>query len=173
MKYQNVLIANDGTFRVGDTKFRLTKVGTAEIKTVMMKGGQPSTIETAYAKQNGLHFRLDRPVGELRAIRFLGALHFAEIGAGASLRLVGDLRHHIFSALIHDLIDELRAVLVEHHLARQPLTVDLHAFATQGLGGFGWRYGLRRRQLCTHSLTRRFGSGAGDWCCSRHPCRSD
>jgi hypothetical protein len=53
VKYQNVLIANDGTFRVGDTKFRLTKPGTAEIKTVMMKDGQPSTIETAYAKQNG------------------------------------------------------------------------------------------------------------------------
>jgi hypothetical protein len=53
VKYQNVLIANDGTFRVGDTKFKLTKPGTAEIKTVMMKDGQPSTIETAYAKQNG------------------------------------------------------------------------------------------------------------------------
>ena len=53
VKYQNVLIANDGSFRVGDTKFRLTKPGTAEIKTVMMKDGQPSTIETAYAKQNG------------------------------------------------------------------------------------------------------------------------
>ena len=53
VKYQNVLIANDGSFRVGDTKFRLTKHGTAEIKTVMMKDGQPSTIETAYAKQNG------------------------------------------------------------------------------------------------------------------------
>lgn len=52
-KYQNVLIASDGTFRVGDTKFTLTKPGTAEIKTVMMKDGQPSTIETAYAKQNG------------------------------------------------------------------------------------------------------------------------
>jgi hypothetical protein len=53
VKYQNVLIASDGTFRVGDTKFKLTKPGTAEIKTVMMKDGQPSTIETAYAKQNG------------------------------------------------------------------------------------------------------------------------
>lgn len=53
VKYQNVLIASDGTFRVGDTKFRLTKQGTAEIKTVMMKDGQPSTIETAFAKQNG------------------------------------------------------------------------------------------------------------------------
>jgi hypothetical protein len=53
VKYANVLIANDATFRVGDTKFRLTKPGTAEIKTVMMKDGQPSSIETAYAKQNG------------------------------------------------------------------------------------------------------------------------
>jgi hypothetical protein len=53
VKYQNVLIASDGTFRVGDTKFTLTKPGTAQIKTVMMKDGQPSTIETAFAKQNG------------------------------------------------------------------------------------------------------------------------
>jgi hypothetical protein len=53
VKYQNILIASDGTFRVGDTKFTLTKPGTAQIKTVMMKDGQPSTIETAYAKQNG------------------------------------------------------------------------------------------------------------------------
>lgn len=52
LKAQNVLIASDGTFRVGDTKFKLTKPGTAEIKTVMMKDGQPSSIETAYAKQN-------------------------------------------------------------------------------------------------------------------------
>lgn len=52
LKYQNVLIAADGTFRVGDTKFTLTKQGTAEIKTVMVKAGQPSTIETAYAKQS-------------------------------------------------------------------------------------------------------------------------
>ena len=53
VKYANVLIANDATFRVGDTKFKLTKPGKAEIKTVMMKDGQPSSIETAYAKQNG------------------------------------------------------------------------------------------------------------------------
>jgi hypothetical protein len=53
VKYQNVLIASDNTFRVGDAKFTLTRPGTAQIKTVMMKDGQPSTIETAYAKQNG------------------------------------------------------------------------------------------------------------------------
>src|SRR4051812_11836415 len=52
LKYQNVLIASDGTFRVGDTKFTLTKPGTAQIKTVMTNNGQ-QTIETSYAKQNG------------------------------------------------------------------------------------------------------------------------
>jgi hypothetical protein len=51
LKYQNVLIASDGTFRVGDTKFTLTKPGTAQIKTVMTNNGQ-QTIETSYAKQN-------------------------------------------------------------------------------------------------------------------------
>lgn len=53
VKYQNVLIASDNSFRVGDTKFMLTKPGTAQIKTVMTKDGQPSSMETAYAKQNG------------------------------------------------------------------------------------------------------------------------
>jgi hypothetical protein len=53
VKYQNVLIASDGTFRVGDSKFTLTKPGTAQIKTVMTQAGNPSTIETAFARQNG------------------------------------------------------------------------------------------------------------------------
>jgi hypothetical protein len=53
VKYQNVLIASDGTFRVGDSKFTLTKPGTAQIKTVVTGANGPSTIETAYAKQNG------------------------------------------------------------------------------------------------------------------------
>jgi len=52
VKYQNVLIASDGTFRVGDTKFTLTKPGTAQIKTVRGAEGQ-QTLETSYAKQNG------------------------------------------------------------------------------------------------------------------------
>lgn len=52
LKYQNVLIASDNTFRVGDSKFTLTKQGTAQIKTVITKNGQ-QTMETSYAKQNG------------------------------------------------------------------------------------------------------------------------
>jgi len=52
VKYQNVLIASDNSFRVGDSKFTLTKQGTAQIKTVMTKNGQ-QTMETSYAKQNG------------------------------------------------------------------------------------------------------------------------
>lgn len=51
MKYQDVLI-RDNAFRVGDSKFTLTKAGTAQIKTVMTNpatGAQ--SLETAYAKQ--------------------------------------------------------------------------------------------------------------------------
>lgn len=51
VKYQDVLIKNNA-FRVGDSKFMLTRQGTAQVKTVMGDGGG-STMETAYAKQNG------------------------------------------------------------------------------------------------------------------------
>lgn len=47
VKYQDVLIKNNA-FRIGDSKFTLTRPGTAQVKTVM-----GSTLETAYAKQNG------------------------------------------------------------------------------------------------------------------------
>ncbi|WP_024577027.1 MULTISPECIES: hypothetical protein [unclassified Afipia] len=52
MKYQEVLI-RDNSFRIGDSKFTLTKQGTAQIKTVMTNpatGAQ--SLETAYAKQS-------------------------------------------------------------------------------------------------------------------------
>lgn len=49
VKYQDVLI-RDNAFRVGDSKFTLTKPGTAQVKTVM-SNGLGSTLETAYAKQ--------------------------------------------------------------------------------------------------------------------------
>ncbi|MCF2524384.1 hypothetical protein [Bradyrhizobium sp. G127] len=51
-KYQDVLI-RDNAFRIGDSKFTLTKQGTAQIKTVMTNpatGAQ--SLETAYAKQS-------------------------------------------------------------------------------------------------------------------------
>lgn len=51
VKYQDVLI-KDNSFKFGDSKFTLTKVGTAQIKTVMTNaatGGQ--SLETAYAHQ--------------------------------------------------------------------------------------------------------------------------
>ena len=51
MKYQEVLI-RDNSFRIGDSKFTLTKQGTAQIRTVMTNpatGAQ--SLETAYAKQ--------------------------------------------------------------------------------------------------------------------------
>lgn len=50
LKYQDVLI-KDNSFKFGDSKFTLTKVGTAQVKTVMTRSGT-QTIETAYAKQS-------------------------------------------------------------------------------------------------------------------------
>src|SRR5262245_58845091 len=50
-KYQDVLI-KDSSFRVGDTKFFLTKVGTALIKNVVSDPATGSTyLDTAYATQ--------------------------------------------------------------------------------------------------------------------------
>ena len=52
VKYQDVLI-KDNSFKFGDSKFTLTKAGTAQIKTVMTNaatGGQ--SLETAYAQQS-------------------------------------------------------------------------------------------------------------------------
>jgi hypothetical protein len=52
VKYQNVLI-KDHSFRVGDTKFTLTKPGTAQIKNVVTDPATGSTyLDTATAKQS-------------------------------------------------------------------------------------------------------------------------
>ena len=52
VKYQNVLIKNH-SFRVGDTKFTLTKAGTAQIKNVVTDPATGSTyLDTATAKQS-------------------------------------------------------------------------------------------------------------------------
>ena len=51
VKYQDVLIKNNA-FRIGDSKFTVTRAGVAQLKTVMTNpatGAQ--TLETAYAKQ--------------------------------------------------------------------------------------------------------------------------
>ncbi|RYG50071.1 MAG: hypothetical protein EOO01_11555 [Chitinophagaceae bacterium] len=51
-KYQDVLI-KDNAFRVGDTKFVLTRAGTAQVNTVVTNPATgASTLEKAYAKQN-------------------------------------------------------------------------------------------------------------------------
>lgn len=51
IKYQEVLI-RDNAFRIGDSKFTLTKQGTAQIKTVMTNAATGAqSMETAYAKQ--------------------------------------------------------------------------------------------------------------------------
>jgi hypothetical protein len=52
VKYQSVLI-KDQSFRVGDTKFILTKAGTAQIKNVITDPTTGSTyLDTATAKQS-------------------------------------------------------------------------------------------------------------------------
>ncbi len=52
VKYQSVLI-KDNSFRVGDTKFTLTKAGTAQIKNVITDPATGSTyLDTAIAKQS-------------------------------------------------------------------------------------------------------------------------
>jgi hypothetical protein len=49
-KYADVLI-KDNSFLIGDTKFKLTKIGTAEIKNVIQDPSSGATIlDTAYAK---------------------------------------------------------------------------------------------------------------------------
>ena len=51
-KYADVLI-KDNAFRIGDTKFKLTKIGTAEIKNVIVDPSSGATLlDTAYAKQS-------------------------------------------------------------------------------------------------------------------------
>jgi hypothetical protein len=51
-KYQEVLI-KDKAFRIGDTKFTLTKAGTAQIKNVITDPASGQTLlDTAYAKQS-------------------------------------------------------------------------------------------------------------------------
>ena len=51
-KYQEVLI-KDNSFRIGDTKFTLTKAGTAQIKNVITDPATGSTLlDTAYATQS-------------------------------------------------------------------------------------------------------------------------
>ena len=52
VKYQSVLI-KDNTFRVGDTKFTLTKAGTATIKNAVTDAATGSTyLDTAQATQS-------------------------------------------------------------------------------------------------------------------------
>jgi hypothetical protein len=51
VRYQDVLI-RDNAFRVGDSKFTLTRAGVAQVKTVMRDAATgASSLETAYAKQ--------------------------------------------------------------------------------------------------------------------------
>ena len=52
VKYQEVLI-KDNSFKIGDSKFTLTKIGTAQIKTVMTNAATGTqSLETAYATQS-------------------------------------------------------------------------------------------------------------------------
>lgn len=52
VKYQDVLIKNN-SFRIGDSRFTVTRSGVAQIKTVMTNAATgASTLETAFAHQN-------------------------------------------------------------------------------------------------------------------------
>ena len=51
LRYQDVLI-KDNAFKFGDSKFTLTKAGTAQIKTVMASPTGGQSLETAYATQS-------------------------------------------------------------------------------------------------------------------------
>ena len=50
LKYQDVLI-KDGSFRIGDSRFTLTKNNKAEVKTVLTTG-QGQSLETSYATRS-------------------------------------------------------------------------------------------------------------------------
>lgn len=51
-KYQDILIKNNG-FRIGDSRFQLTKQGTAQIKSVLTNAATGAqSLETAFAKQS-------------------------------------------------------------------------------------------------------------------------
>ena len=51
VKYQDVLI-KDNAFKVGDSKFTVTKIGTAQVKTVVVDPASgATTMLTAYAKK--------------------------------------------------------------------------------------------------------------------------
>jgi hypothetical protein len=51
VKYQDVLI-KDNAFKVGDSKFTVTKIGTAQVKTVVIDPSSgATTMLTAYAKK--------------------------------------------------------------------------------------------------------------------------
>ena len=51
VKYQDVLI-KDNAFRIGDSKFTVTKIGTAQVKTVVTDPATgATTLLTAYAKK--------------------------------------------------------------------------------------------------------------------------
>ncbi len=51
-RYQDVLI-KDNSFKFGDSKFTLTRAGTAQVKTVMTNAATGAqSLETAYASQN-------------------------------------------------------------------------------------------------------------------------
>ena len=51
VKYQDVLI-KDNAFKIGDSKFTVTKIGTAQVKTVVIDPSSgATTLLTAYAKK--------------------------------------------------------------------------------------------------------------------------
>ena len=129
-KFAEVLI-KDNAFRIGDTKFMLTKIGTAEIKTVIIDPGERADLlDTAYAKHRAAEAAFgsdcssfsssDLAVGgEQPRRRVLAQIQRAEIGAAAQHRLFGKLLHHKARPAVDHLIDDRGRVAIDHHLMRQ------------------------------------------------------
>ncbi len=65
-KFAEVLI-KDNAFRVGDTKFKLTKIGTAEIKNVITRSGKRQHDPRHRLRQEN-QLRPDLPVQALRSV---------------------------------------------------------------------------------------------------------
>ena len=126
-KFQEVLI-KDNSFRIGDTKFTLTEIGTAEIKNVVtdpverrrryldhglrqavpLNAGRPGQLPIRPASIKPVDSGLAVGGAQARG-RVLGQVEGVEIGAAAQHGFLGKLLDHLARPGIDDLIDDRRA----------------------------------------------------------------
>ncbi len=140
------MLIKDNAFRIGDTKFMLTKTGKALIKNVVTDPATGGTyLDTAYAKPEQVIGFQARAVGGAHPRRaFPRQVERVEIGAAAQHRLFGKLLHHLARSVIDHLIDDRGGVAVDHdlmrHRTRHDVGIDVHgapasAAVTLSLGG--------------------------------------